>query len=174
VGFINPEIAVVLFLDLDDLTELQDLSFHRVDALNNDQNLSPWEMSSGLSLTDRIVDDLVEVFGIVVFEDLRHRFHTSCQREIKRKRDQERRLHAETNLDACAAGSAANNDGGVVQGVTDDEISLSNERRDCGGVCCVSHAEDDGILLANKLCDGPFELSVDVKRSGLDSRRALC
>lgn len=68
-GFIHIEISLVLLADGYDLWKLADVTFHGVDAFDDDKDLLPRTTKAWLTLGDGLDEDFLQVRGSVVLEN---------------------------------------------------------------------------------------------------------
>lgn len=129
VSLIEVEVGAILFLDSDDVAEADSLALHGVHALDDDHDALPGLASPGLARGNGIADGGLQAGCRVVLED----------------------------ADLGAGRAGADDDGGVIEGVGQDEVAVANKGRDYLGVGGKAHADDDGVLLAQKVGDGALE-----------------
>lgn len=116
--------------------------YHTIDSFHHHEDLLPGAVVPGLTFDDGLSKDLLQMLGIVVAEDADGRF------------GRPRAVH----------------DGGVVQGVRDDQGLLAHEDRNGRGVRAVAHGVDDGGFLADEVGNDAFQFFVDCVGSEVEAR----
>ena len=132
---------------MDNFGKFTDLSLHAIDPLNNDEDFLPRAMRSWLSLNDRFAQNPFKIFGVVVTKG----------------------NHFSSRI------ATSSYDGVVVEGIGDDERTLSttNDRKS-GRVCSKSHPNDHGGRFSDILGDGMFKFLNDFVVSTFISRSSTC
>lgn len=122
VSLVDKQVELVLAFELQKSGQITHGTLHRVETLDNDQNLLPRAVSAGLSLRDSLAKNSFQIGHVVVLE----------------------------GLDDSARQTSTHADGGVVQLVGDDQGTLGDQSRERAGVGDVAHGEQHSSRLANK------------------------
>ena len=69
VRFVQVQIRFVLFLELDDFLQVDNAAFHRIDPLDDDNDLLVWTKDAFLAGDDRVPQFVFEVGHVVVLVD---------------------------------------------------------------------------------------------------------
>mmetsp|Transcript_2162 Transcript_2162/g.6920 ORF Transcript_2162/g.6920 Transcript_2162/m.6920 type:complete len:207 (+) Transcript_2162:669-1289(+) len=142
-GLVQVQICLVLLLDLHDLLQLGELAFHRIDTLDDDDDLLPRPPSAGLALGNARTQQALQLLRVVVCENLHFR----------------------------ARATHPTDDGCVIEGVRDEQRALLRKNRNQERVCRKAHAARDTRLLAQKVCHLFFQLTMHRQLPGLGAGR---
>lgn len=144
VSLIDIEEELVLLLESQDTGEIAHGSFHRVETFDSDKDLLPRAVSTGLTLSNSLTKELLKFLHIVVLE---------------RPDDSSRK-------------TGTNTDGGMVELIRNNEVTLGNERREGTSVGDEAHRENHSSGLANELCNFTFNLDGEIRCTNIGARAA--
>lgn len=144
VSLIDIEEELVLLLESQNTGQIAHGSLHRVETFDSDKDLLPRAVSAGLTLSNSLTKQLLEILHIVVLE---------------RPDNSSRKTGTDTNR-------------GVVELIRNKEITLGDERREGTSVGDKAHRENHGSGLANELCDFAFNLESEIRSTSIRARAA--
>ena len=126
---------LVLLLELHDRREVAKGAFHTVQTLDNDQNLLPWAVGLGLTLTDHLTKQVFQVVHVVVLE------------------------HA--NVGTTETDTSTN--GSMVQLIRDNQTTLGDQSGDDSRVGRETHRAEESRLHAHETRNKRLGLDVQVE-----------